>query len=50
MISSTSDPSRAVMDIAMDGPYGRSTDYSEHRRVVLVAGRWLYQMRYDKIT
>ena len=26
------------MDIAMDGPYGRSADYSEHRTVVLVAG------------
>ena len=22
----------------MDGPYGRSADYSEHRTVVLVAG------------
>lgn len=26
------------MDIALDGPYGRSVDYSEHRTVVLVAG------------
>ena len=28
----------AAMDIAIDGPYGRSLDYSEHETVVLVAG------------
>lgn len=28
----------AALDIAIDGPYGRSFDYSEHETVVLVAG------------
>ena len=28
----------AALDIALDGPYGRSFDYSEHETVVLVAG------------
>ena len=36
--SSPSAPTPALMDIAMDGPYGRSTDYSMHGVVVLVAG------------
>ena len=31
----------AALDIALDGPYGRSFDYSEHETVVLVAGSLL---------
>jgi NAD(P)H-flavin reductase len=29
------------MDISLDGPYGRSFDYPDHRTVVLVAGKVL---------